>query len=411
MYCQTLRATATATTMAVPALATFVAALALPKTAIGFQCHPSHSTGLASIGPIGSRPRRPRRHLGFARSHGVVGAPGRAAHRRSVGAGGSGRPPRASFRDDGRRRLRFSGGGGRIETRPGTNAAATMVRRLAEAWSQTMDRWFRRALLALSTLAFAFAFPASSWASGGSAPRSPSVGVGAPSASSSYHPQNDPRCGDPRWRCGDPSRKDGIVSIRTRRPRGYSATGVNPDYTILSKRAGRSKGAEKRKRAARRISASVLVATLAASSFRASRRAGGRAVRTATPFGRVRNASPLGNGVSIIRVCVALAFDDEVTEGEDGGGGAALGGGLLERLGLEEKELRAKTSIVTHDRAQGSFAHKMKQEALGEYLSNGEQCTQCYVFTWINASYVFNSLCFLLATMQSHPYFSGITMP
>jgi hypothetical protein len=33
-------------------------------------------------------------------------------------------------------------------------------------------------------------------------------------------------------------------------------------------------------------------------------------VRNATPFGIIRNQSPLGNGVSVIRVCMALGFDE-----------------------------------------------------------------------------------------------------
>jgi len=118
------------------------------------------------------------------------------------------------------------------------------------------------------------------------------------------------------------------------------------------------------------------MATFAASSFRASLRKTKRRVRTATPFGRIRNASSLGNGVSIIRVCMALRLEDEnYSDGGNGGGGGGKNGGfvddtLFKRLQLEEKELNGKTEMITPNQVEGSFASKIKQKAMGEYLSN-----------------------------------------
>jgi len=126
----------------------------------------------------------------------------------------------------------------------------------------------------------------------------------------------------------------------------------------------------------RNTAAALFAASLAGSSYRASLRPA-RIVRTATPFGRIRNASPLGNGVSVIRVCLALGFDDD-DDGDDDddddgksgvvprGGGEAIGS-LLGRLHGEERELRARTEILLPGMDD---AYGIRRRALGNYLSN-----------------------------------------
>jgi hypothetical protein len=135
-----------------------------------------------------------------------------------------------------------------------------------------------------------------------------------------------------------------------------------------------------KKRAVKRISLSILATTIAASSFRASLRQS-KIVRKVTPFGIIRNQSPLGNGVSVIRVCVALGFDADAGSNikrGDGGGTAADDDdarNLLRRLHLEEEELYARTVILASQQNQlrgGVDAYSLRQKALVNYLSSGE---------------------------------------
>eukprot|EP00986_Skeletonema_menzelii_P012325 scaffold6751_cov188-Skeletonema_menzelii.AAC.6 len=109
-----------------------------------------------------------------------------------------------------------------------------------------------------------------------------------------------------------------------------------------------------------------MILTLAASSFRASLRKT-KVVRNVTPFGTIRNTSPLGNGVSVIRVCMALEVDDD---------GAKR---LLNKVSLEEKELYTNISMLSQDnlrvpqqqqqkRLDGAYS--FRQRALGRYVSN-----------------------------------------
>eukprot|EP00584_Thalassiosira_punctigera_P027828 CAMPEP_0172577702 /NCGR_PEP_ID=MMETSP1067-20121228/138368_1 /TAXON_ID=265564 ORGANISM="Thalassiosira punctigera, Strain Tpunct2005C2" /NCGR_SAMPLE_ID=MMETSP1067 /ASSEMBLY_ACC=CAM_ASM_000444 /LENGTH=377 /DNA_ID=CAMNT_0013370393 /DNA_START=362 /DNA_END=1495 /DNA_ORIENTATION=+ len=227
-------------------------------------------------------------------------------------------------------------------------------------------RHFRGALLALSTLAFAFLLPLTSWASTSNHLQSPSVDASFPSTS--YYLQNNPRYNPVRQRGSQ-------LSIKTRKSSraGHSTGGGDSEYRFIKRRRFGNREAEM-KRVARRASLAVLAAGLAATKFRASRKS--RVVRTATPFGRIKNHSLLGNGVSLIRVCVALEFD----EGDIAGGGGRDGGGvgsLLDWLCLEEKELNAKVALLTKHQlrgnivdSRGSLVSKLKQKARGEFMSN-----------------------------------------
>ena len=174
------------------------------------------------------------------------------------------------------------------------------------------------------------------------------------------------------------SSSDGVVQHRKRKKseqqlfaderRRRRGGWINNDYS-------RGRGGIEKKRAVGGISMLILAATVAASTFRASRRQT-KTVRNATPFGIIRNQSPLGNGVSVIRVRMALGFDDTASADDDDARS------LLRRLHLEEKELYARTVILASQSQQlqqqqqqlrgGMNAQSLRQRALVDYLSNGE---------------------------------------
>lgn len=141
---------------------------------------------------------------------------------------------------------------------------------------------------------------------------------------------------------------------------------------------GRGRSVERRSENVWRISLFILAITMAASKYRASLRKS-KIVRKVTPFGIIRNQSPLGNGVSVIRVRMALEFDD----GDIGDDIATSRGGvddadcLLRRLQLEERQLYAKKTMTLGSRDQmrggGMDAYAgLRQRALADYSSNGE---------------------------------------
>lgn len=108
----------------------------------------------------------------------------------------------------------------------------------------------------------------------------------------------------------------------------------------------------------------IMLLTLAASSFRASMRKS-KVVRNVTPFGVIRNISSLGNGVSVIRVCMALEFT------KNDGNDKKEANCLLNKLYLEEKELFAKislSSVLSQDplgqELQLKGAYSFRQQAL-----------------------------------------------
>ena len=131
---------------------------------------------------------------------------------------------------------------------------------------------------------------------------------------------------------------------------------------------------------------------MAASTYRAAqlRNATGssKPIRNVTPFGIIRNQSPLGNGVSVIRVSLALEFDDRrqygSTKNRSAGGGdrevenvdydGAMT--LLKKIHLEEKELYTKIAMLANQQQlqmnQQQSTYNLKQKALVDYVSNGE---------------------------------------
>lgn len=158
------------------------------------------------------------------------------------------------------------------------------------------------------------------------------------------------------------------MSIQTQKSQPYSTD--TTEYKYVQKRRS-NKNAINKQHKVKQLSLFVILATLAASSYRASLRKK-RIVRSASPFGRIRNASPLGNGVSVIRVCMALGLDVSTngTIVEDNKDAMSL----LKRLDIEDKELYAKFAVLTQQQQQlqGFDTYGLRQKALGEYLSNGK---------------------------------------
>jgi hypothetical protein len=133
---------------------------------------------------------------------------------------------------------------------------------------------------------------------------------------------------------------------------------------------------------------------MAASTYRATQlrtiTGSSKPIRNVTPFGIIRNQSPLGNGVSVIRVSMALEVGGRRhsgstrgsdREGEDVGEDNVMTT-LLNRLNLEEKELYTKISMLANQQYlfpseaspdKGMGTYNLKQKALVDYVSNGEQ--------------------------------------
>lgn len=170
--------------------------------------------------------------------------------------------------------------------------------------------------------------------------------------SSSYYLQNNPQYSVPKQQA------EKVVSIQSK--------SNGSDYMIIKQRTN-CYVSRKKKQSVKRISLLVLLVTFAASSFRASLRKQ-RIVRSVSPFGRIRNASALGNGVSVIRVCIALGFDDATNDDGDNGSSVDT---LMRRLKMEENELHNKMILLSQLKAGGQLdANRLKQKALGDYLSS-----------------------------------------
>lgn len=136
---------------------------------------------------------------------------------------------------------------------------------------------------------------------------------------------------------------------------------------MIIKQRTNSYVARKKKESVKRISLFVMLATFAASSFRASLRKQ-RIVRHVSPFGRIRNASALGNGVSVIRVCMALEFDDATNDHDDNGNSVDT---ILRKLKIEENELHNKMIVLSQLQVGGQLdANRLKQKASGDYLTS-----------------------------------------
>ena len=142
-----------------------------------------------------------------------------------------------------------------------------------------------------------------------------------------------------------------------------------PQTTKFIRKQNISSSAATQTQKVKRTTLFIMILTLAASTFRASLRKT-KIVRNVTPFGTIRNTSPLGNGVSVIRLCMAFEVDGDEAKR------------LLNKLYLEEKELYANISMLSQDddvrvqqqqqrqRQRLDGAHSFRQKALGKYVSN-----------------------------------------
>ena len=195
----------------------------------------------------------------------------------------------------------------------------------------------------------------------------PSIASASASSPSSYYLQ-----GNPYQSTHQQATARSEISIQTQPSQPYSNSKSNtvtarrqyPQTTRFVKQRNKTTNSSlTQTQKVKRTTLFVMLLTLAASSFRASLRKS-KVVRNVTPFGIIRNVSPLGNGVSVIRVCMALKVDgnDEVKR-------------LLNKLYLEEKELYTNISMLSQDdprvqQPQLSGAYSFRQQALGRYVSN-----------------------------------------
>ena len=175
---------------------------------------------------------------------------------------------------------------------------------------------------------------------------------------SSYYLQNNPYYSTPIQR-----KQAMSIQAQSNSQPSYTTSTTDSSYKALTQRSNSSYIRQKRKQSVKRISTFIILSTFAASSFRASLRKK-RVVRSSSPFGIIRNASALGNGVSVIRVCMAMKFDN-TDEGN------ASADSLLKRLHIEEQELQSKLEMLSQLNQQGGqFISNTKAKILGEYTSN-----------------------------------------
>lgn len=174
------------------------------------------------------------------------------------------------------------------------------------------------------------------------------------SQSLEYYLQNDPR------RSSSSRSQQKILSVQTQ------PSSVLPPSRSRRYNRGRLKTHRPERKTTQQIASGIVLASLAAGSFRAKLRKH-KVVRTATPFGRIRNASPLGNGVSVIRLRMALEFDHH------SGSGSIDANSFLEKLQIEEYNLYSTIALLAQQqRLNGIDANDLKQKALVKYLVDGE---------------------------------------
>ncbi len=192
-----------------------------------------------------------------------------------------------------------------------------------------------------------------------------------------------------------PKRK--LISLHAQSPQSYThkCTPTKRKTRVIRRNYPKSK---RHLKASKRLATLFVGGSIIASSFRSpggdngsniisigsssatpSRRRN-RRIRNTTPFGIIRNLSPLGNGVSVIRVRLALEFSDENSNGNNGEG-LHVNDFFAE---LNDEKLLLETDIMTMmpsipREIQGSFRKKV----MGNYLSNGEEsgmyCKRCDV--------------------------------
>ncbi|KAL7519581.1 hypothetical protein ACHAWX_004340 [Stephanocyclus meneghinianus] len=176
-----------------------------------------------------------------------------------------------------------------------------------------------------------------------------------------YYLQNDPSHYTPSG-----SEKT-VISIHTQSPSTLSSSPAKYSKEIQNPRnygrntIRRHKSGTQR---VHRIALGFVATSLAAASFRASLRKS-KIVRNITPFGIIRNASPLGNGVSVIQLRMALQFSPG--DADDGANDCKS---FLERLHLEEYNLYASISMLAQQQLRGADVYRDRQKALVKYITN-----------------------------------------
>ncbi|KAL3796780.1 hypothetical protein HJC23_010927 [Cyclotella cryptica] len=238
--------------------------------------------------------------------------------------------------------------------RNGPNERNRRMMLLAEQIKKFFSRLTLRGFLAsFSLIALIFMLPLKSNAA---SPRNTSS-----KSSVEYYLQNDPN----HYRSSGSSKR--VVSIQTQSPSTLASSPPKYSNEIQSSRnytRKRIRSHESRRQKGQRISFGLVVASLAAASFRASLRKS-KIVRNVTPFGIIRNASPLGNGVSVIRLRMALEF-----RAGDGDNSSNDCKSFLDKLHREEYKLYASISMLAQQQLRGSDVYQNKQGALVKYLSN-----------------------------------------
>jgi hypothetical protein len=178
-----------------------------------------------------------------------------------------------------------------------------------------------------------------------------------------YYLQNDPN----HYRSSGSAKR--VISIQTQSPSTLSSSPAKYSNEKQSFRNYRRKRIHRHKsgrQKVQRIALGLVAASLAAASFRASLRKS-KIVRNATPFGIIRNTSPLGNGVSVIQLRMAVEF-----AAGDAGDSSKDCKSFLERLQIEEYNLYASISMLAQQQLRGADVYQDKQKALVKYITNGE---------------------------------------
>ena len=239
--------------------------------------------------------------------------------------------------------------------------AMPIVKKISQL-ANTCNRWLLPALL---SLAFFCNSPSNSHAAtsdgNGGQPISSLERMVLTSSSSNYLLQNNQK---------RPIAQKKIISIQTPSSQPYLGRHIGRSKYNSRSSINQSRKYYKtnKKQRVRLLSLLIVAATFAASSFRASRSIissdkGVRPVRTVTPFGMIRNVSPLGNGVSVIRARMALEFDDEKM---------ADAGSLLEKLQQADNEIKKMLVTLSQQQMQRGEKNALRQRLLADDLSKGE---------------------------------------
>lgn len=126
----------------------------------------------------------------------------------------------------------------------------------------------------------------------------------------------------------------------------------------ISTRQNRMSVRQRNAPAVKKASAFVILATFAASSYRASLRQK-KVARTITPFGVINNVSVLGNGVSVIRVSMSVERSRDIVD-------------WLKKMDSRHRETM---SLILGMSANATERTRLRQIYQSEYISRGNTCS------------------------------------